>query len=265
MVSFGDIVTAAGLAMRIVQVLYDSPRALEDYQDAMTELVSLHRELVLINDTIQLAATSRTGELIRRNVAGEVRGCLVEMQRFLDKTKGVAETGMVGVFSGAQRLGRTSQGVAQPFSQLVHLVSKRLPGIISTATRDEVRMCSETIQELAVALKPVSHPVPEDIVFIFDPMGHNSNIRDIRPDLSGVPSKNQRREASYYRRSLKLLATLQGLHLAGVKRGPEARNDFRNEDSAESFSNCGGLSPAGNHIMAVVVYLISLSIQTLYM
>ncbi|KAJ6492992.1 hypothetical protein C8R45DRAFT_1135842 [Mycena sanguinolenta] len=215
MVSFGDIVTAAGLAMRIVQVLYDSPRALEDHQDAMTELVSLHRELVLINDTIQLATTSRTGELIRRNVAGEVRGCLVEMQRFLDKTKGVAVTGMV---------------------------------IISTATRDEVRVCSETIQELAVALKPVSHPVPEDIVFIVDPMGDTIRISVIyglnyqvcpiaqlmAPHRRGVLSKNQSREASYYRGSLPLLATLQGLHLAGVKRGPEARNDSRNEYSAEN-------------------------------
>ncbi|KAF7349334.1 Helo-like-N domain-containing protein [Mycena sanguinolenta] len=98
-VSFGDLVAAAGLAMKIVQVLYDSPRVLEDYQDAMTELVSLHRELVLINDAIQLATPSGTSDLIRQSVAGEARGCLAEMQRFLDKTKGVAETGMVGIFS----------------------------------------------------------------------------------------------------------------------------------------------------------------------
>ncbi|KAJ6492986.1 hypothetical protein C8R45DRAFT_1073063 [Mycena sanguinolenta] len=181
-VSFGDLVTAAGLAMRIVQVLYDSPRVLEDYQDAMAELVSLHRELVLINDTIQLAATSRTGEFVRRNVAGEVRGCLVEMQRFLEKTKGVAATGMVGVFSKVwwaasekKELRVLRDSVARRRASLnLFLSSSNL--IISTATRDKVRMCNETIQELAVALKPVPHPVSEDMVFIVDPLGDTIRI-----------------------------------------------------------------------------------------
>jgi hypothetical protein len=99
MVSFGDLVTAADLAMKIVQILYYSPRASEDYQDALTELVSLHHELVLISDIIQPDITSGPGGLIRHNVAEEVRRCRAEMQRFLDKTKGVAATGVVGVIS----------------------------------------------------------------------------------------------------------------------------------------------------------------------
>ncbi|KAF7349322.1 hypothetical protein MSAN_01721700 [Mycena sanguinolenta] len=176
--SFGDLVTAAGLAMRIVQVLYDSPRVLEDYQDVMTELVSLHRELVLINDVIQFAASSGINEL----VAGEVRGCLVEMQRFLDKTKGVAATGMVGVFSKVwwaasekKELRMLRESVARRRASLSILVSSANL-IISTATKDEVRMCSETIQELAVALRPVPHPVPEDMVFIIDPLGDTIRI-----------------------------------------------------------------------------------------
>ncbi|KAF7349320.1 hypothetical protein MSAN_01721500 [Mycena sanguinolenta] len=178
MFSFGDLVTAASLAMKIVQVLYDSPRVLEDYQDAMTELVSLHRELVLINDAIQLAASSEINEL----VAGEVRGCLAEMQRFLDKTKGVTATGMVGVFSKV----RWAASEKKELRVLRESVSRRRASIsifvslanliISTATKDKVRACSETIQELVVALRPVPHPVPEDMVFIVDPLGDTIRI-----------------------------------------------------------------------------------------
>jgi hypothetical protein len=99
MVSFGDIITAAGLAMKIVQVLYYSPRASEDYQDAMAELVSLHHELILINDAIHLDTSSGPGELVRHNVAMEVGRCHADMQRFLDKNQGVAATGMVGILN----------------------------------------------------------------------------------------------------------------------------------------------------------------------
>ncbi|KAF7349325.1 hypothetical protein MSAN_01722000 [Mycena sanguinolenta] len=180
--SFGDLATAAGLAMRIVQVLYDSPRVLEDYQNAMTELISLHHELVLINDAIQLATSSGTSDLIRQNVAGEVRGCLAEMQHFLDRTKGVAATGMMGVFSKVwwaasekKELRVLRESVARRRASLsIFLSSSNL--IISTATRDEVRVCTETIQELAVALRPVPHPVLEDMVFIIDPLGDTIRI-----------------------------------------------------------------------------------------
>ncbi|KAF7324262.1 hypothetical protein MSAN_02529000 [Mycena sanguinolenta] len=194
------------MAMKIVQVLYDSPRALEDYQDAMTELVSLHRELVLVNDSIQLAASSGLNELI----AGEVRGCLVEMQGFLDKTKGVAATGMVGVFSkvwwatSEKELRVLRESVARRRASLSILLSSSNP-IISTATRDEAHVCREIIQELVVALNPVSHPVPEDMVFIFDPLGDlaiktRAGRRHIRESLSlpaSLPGSYPRRSQAW--------------------------------------------------------------------
>ncbi|KAF8189801.1 hypothetical protein K438DRAFT_1832116 [Mycena galopus ATCC 62051] len=182
MVSFGDLVTAADLAMKIVQILYDSPRASEDYQDALTELVSLHRELVLINDAVQLDTSSGPGELIRYNVAQEIKRCQAEMQRFLDKTKRVAATGMMGVLSKVwwaaseqKELRVLRDSVARRRAALGVLVgSSNL--IISTTMRDEVRTCQETIQELAVSLRPVPHPVAEDMVFIIDPLGDTIRI-----------------------------------------------------------------------------------------
>ncbi|KAJ7788409.1 hypothetical protein B0H14DRAFT_2948864, partial [Mycena olivaceomarginata] len=163
--------------MKIVQILYYSPRASEDYQDALTELVSLHHELVLISDIIRLDTASGPGELIRHNVAEEVRRCRAEMQRFLDKTKGVAATGVAGVLSKVwwaaseqRELRVLRDAVARRRAALSVLIgSSNL--LISTATRDEVRACRETIQELTTALKPVPHHVVEDMVFIVDPLG----------------------------------------------------------------------------------------------
>ncbi|KAJ6588761.1 hypothetical protein B0H19DRAFT_1101031 [Mycena capillaripes] len=99
MLSFGDVVTAAELAMKIVQVLYYSSRATEDYTGAMAELVSLHHELILINDAIQLDTTPGLGDLVRESVVTEVAQCRADMQRFLDKTKGVGATGVVGILN----------------------------------------------------------------------------------------------------------------------------------------------------------------------
>ncbi|KAJ7848582.1 hypothetical protein B0H14DRAFT_2767246 [Mycena olivaceomarginata] len=162
MVSFGDLVTAADLAMKIVQVLYYSPSASEDYQGALSELVSLHHELVIISDAIQLADTaSGPGALIRHRVAEE----------------GVAATGVVGVLSKVwwaaseqRELRVLRDAVARRRAALSILIgSSNL--LISTATRDEVHACRETIQELTTTLKPVPHHVVEDMVFIVDPLG----------------------------------------------------------------------------------------------
>ncbi|KAJ7788399.1 hypothetical protein B0H14DRAFT_2948814 [Mycena olivaceomarginata] len=178
MVSFGDLVTAADLAMKIVQILYYSPSASEDYQGALSELVSLHHELVIMSDAIQLADTaSGPGALIRHRVAEEVRRCRAEMQRFLDKTKGVAATGVAGVLSKVwwaaseqRELRVLRDAVARRRAALSVLIgSSNL--LISTATRDEVHACRETIQELTTTLKPVPHHVVEDMVFIVDPLG----------------------------------------------------------------------------------------------
>ncbi|KAJ7848572.1 hypothetical protein B0H14DRAFT_2767192, partial [Mycena olivaceomarginata] len=145
MVSFGD------LRLKIVQILYYSPRASEDYQDALTELVSLHHELVLISDIIQPDIASGPGGLIRHNVAEEVRRCRAEMQRFLDKTKGVwwaaSEQRELRVLRDAVARRRAALSVLIGSSNL----------LISTATRDEVRARRETIQELTTTLKPVPH------------------------------------------------------------------------------------------------------------
>ncbi|KAF7365486.1 hypothetical protein MVEN_00421600 [Mycena venus] len=77
--------------MKTVHVLYCSPMP--------QKTVSLHHELILINDAIQLSTSVELGELIRYNFATEVTRCRDEMQRFLDKTKGVTATGMVGMLN----------------------------------------------------------------------------------------------------------------------------------------------------------------------
>ncbi|KAF7350363.1 hypothetical protein MVEN_01341000 [Mycena venus] len=177
MTSFGDLVTAAELAMKIVQVLYYSPKASEEYQGVMAELVSLHHELILINDAIRLDTSSGPGELIRYSVAMEVTRCRDEMQRFLDKTKDVAATGMVGILnkvwwaaSEQKELRALRESVARRRAALSVLIGLSNL-IISTATRDEVRACRETMQELTTTLKPVPHHVVEDMVFVVDPLG----------------------------------------------------------------------------------------------
>jgi hypothetical protein len=130
MVSFGDIITAAGLAMKIVQVLYYSPRASEDYQDAMAELVSLHHELILINDAIHLDTSSGPGELVRHNVAMEVGRCryaAVPRQkpgRRRDRDGGNIEQSLVGRLraegaASAEGLGGTPQGGPQRSDGLI--------------------------------------------------------------------------------------------------------------------------------------------------
>ncbi|KAJ7027999.1 hypothetical protein C8F04DRAFT_70544 [Mycena alexandri] len=177
MVSFGDIVTAAEMALRIVQVLYESSGASEDYQNAMAELLSLHHELILINDAVQLDATSGLGEIVRQSVALEVARCYADMQQFLDKTKGVGAKGIVGVLSKvwwaaseAKELRVLRAAVARHRAALGILIgSSNL--IISTTTRNEVLACRDTIQELTITLKPVPHHVVEDMVFIVDPLG----------------------------------------------------------------------------------------------
>jgi len=182
MVSFGDLVAAADLAMRIVQILYYSPKASEEYQGALAELVSLHHELILINDAIHLDTSSGPGELIRHNVVMEVGRCQAEMQRFLDKTQGVAATGMVGILnkvwwaaSEQKELRVLRDSVTRRRAALSVLIgSSNL--IISTSTRDEVRACRETIQELTTTLNPVPHHVVEDMVFIVDPLGDTIRI-----------------------------------------------------------------------------------------
>ncbi|KAJ7151230.1 hypothetical protein C8R46DRAFT_1229496 [Mycena filopes] len=175
MVSFGDIVAAAELALKIVQVLYESPKSWQDYQDAMAELVSLHHELVLISDAVHLA--SEIGAVVCRAVAAEVARCYTDMQRFLEKTQGVGAKGLVGALNRVwwaateeKELRVLRAAVARHRSALGLLLgSSNL--IISTATRDEVRACRDTIQELSTTLKPVPHHVVEDMVFIVDPLG----------------------------------------------------------------------------------------------
>ncbi|KAJ7727756.1 hypothetical protein B0H16DRAFT_1590133 [Mycena metata] len=177
MVSFGDIVTAAEMALRIVQVLYESSGAPEDYQNAMAELVSLHHELILINDAVQLDATSGLGEIVRQSVTMEVARCYADMQQFLDKTKAVGAKGIVGALSKvwwaaseAKELRALRAAVARHRAALGILIgSSNL--IISTTTRNEVFACRNTIQELTTTLKPVPHHVAEDMVFIVDPLG----------------------------------------------------------------------------------------------
>jgi hypothetical protein len=94
--SFGDIVTAAEMALKIVQVLYYSSNTSEHYQEAMTELVSLHHELVVISDAFRLDGL---GEVARESAVGEIARCYAEMRRFLDKTKGVTAKGVTGILN----------------------------------------------------------------------------------------------------------------------------------------------------------------------
>ncbi|KAJ6571642.1 hypothetical protein B0H19DRAFT_1255600 [Mycena capillaripes] len=136
----------------------------------------LHHELILINNAIQLDTSSGLGALVRESVATEVARCHADMQRFLDKTKAVAATGVVGILnkvwwaaSEEKELRALRAGVARKAALSLLIGSSNL--ITSTATRDEVRACRDTIQELTVALKPVPRHVAEDMVFIVDPLG----------------------------------------------------------------------------------------------
>ncbi|KAJ7695353.1 hypothetical protein B0H17DRAFT_1198596 [Mycena rosella] len=175
--SFGDIVTAAELAMKIVKVLYYSPKASEDYQGVLTELVSLHHELVLINDAIQLDTSAGLGAVARESVLTEVACCHIEMQRFLAKTEGVTAKGITGILnkvwwaaSEEKDLRSLRAAISRRRAALGVLIgSSNL--IISTTTRDEVRACRDSIQELSTMLKPVPHHILEDMVFIVDPLG----------------------------------------------------------------------------------------------
>ncbi|KAJ7135872.1 hypothetical protein C8R44DRAFT_389655 [Mycena epipterygia] len=175
--SFGDIVTAAEMAMKIVQVLYYSQKASEDYQGALAELVALHHELILIHDAVQLDASSGLGEVARQHLTTAVARCHAEMQRFLDKTKGVTAKGMTGILnkvwwaaSEEKELRSLRAAVSRHRAALSLLIgSSNL--IISTTTRDEVRACRDTLQELTTTLKPVPHHVLEDMVFVVDPLG----------------------------------------------------------------------------------------------
>ncbi|KAJ7135880.1 hypothetical protein C8R44DRAFT_769219 [Mycena epipterygia] len=175
--SFGDIVTAAEMAMKIVQVLYYSQKASEDYQGALTELVALHHELILIDDAVQLDASSGLGEVARQRLTTEVARCYADMQRFLDKTKGITAKGMTGILnkvlwaaSEEKELRSLRAAVSRHRAALSLLIgSSNL--IISTTTRDEVRACRDTLQELTTMLKPVPHHVLEDMVFVIDPLG----------------------------------------------------------------------------------------------
>ncbi|KAJ6507617.1 hypothetical protein DFH09DRAFT_1334493 [Mycena vulgaris] len=100
--SFGDIIAAANLVMKFVQVLYYSQqvsRGGEDYQVAMTELVSLPHELILISDSLQLDTVAGLGVVIRQSAAAEIACCYAEMRRFLAKTEGVAAKGVAGVLN----------------------------------------------------------------------------------------------------------------------------------------------------------------------
>ncbi|KAJ7487848.1 hypothetical protein FB451DRAFT_1225686 [Mycena latifolia] len=175
--SLGDIISAGELAMKIVQVLYYSSKSSEEYQDAMTELVSLHHELVLISDAIQLDTSAGLGVVARQSATAEIACCYAEMQRFLAKTEGVTAKGMAGILnkvwwvaSEEKELKLLRAAVSRRRAALnVMLGSSNL--IISTATRDEVRACRDSIQELSTMLKPVPRHVLEDMVFIVDPLG----------------------------------------------------------------------------------------------
>ncbi|KAJ6590719.1 hypothetical protein DFH09DRAFT_1274138 [Mycena vulgaris] len=193
--SFGDIIAAADLAMKIVQVLYYSQQVSEDYQGAMTKLVSLHHELILISDSLQLDTAAGLGAVARQSAAAEIACCYTEMRRFLAKTEGVAARGMAGVLnkvwwaaSEAKELRSLRAAVSRHRATLSVLIGASnlfaLPyifaeelafiigcRIISMTTRDEVRACRDSIQELSTMLKPVPHHILEDMVFIVDPLG----------------------------------------------------------------------------------------------
>ncbi|KAJ7752470.1 hypothetical protein DFH07DRAFT_774410 [Mycena maculata] len=169
--SFGDIVTAAEMALKIVQVLYYSPNASDEYQGALAELVSLHHELTLINDAIQLDAASGPA------MATELAGCYAAMQRFLKKTEGMGSTGVVGILnkvwwaaSEEKELMSLRGAISRHRAALGVLISSS-NFIISTTTRDEVRACRDSIQDIATMVKHVPHPVSEDMVFVIDPLG----------------------------------------------------------------------------------------------
>ncbi|KAJ6529183.1 hypothetical protein DFH09DRAFT_1185384 [Mycena vulgaris] len=177
MSSFGDILAVAELAMKIVQVLYYRQQVSEDYQGAMTELVSLHHELILISDAIQLDTSDGIGALARQSAAAEIACCYAEMRRFLAKTEGVAAKGMAGVLNKvwraafeAKELRSLRAAVARHRATLSVLIGASNL-IISTTTRDEVHACRDSIQELSTMLRPVPCHILEDMVFIVDPLG----------------------------------------------------------------------------------------------
>ncbi|KAJ6590707.1 hypothetical protein DFH09DRAFT_1423690 [Mycena vulgaris] len=175
--SFGDILAVAELAMKIVQVLYYSSTVSEDYQGAMAELVSLHHELVLISDAIQLDTSAGLGAVARQSAAAEIACCYAEMRRFLEKTESITAKGMARALtkvwwaaSEAKELRSLRAAVSRHRASLNVLIGASNL-IISTTTRDDVRACRDSIQELSTMVKPVPHHILEDIVFIVDPLG----------------------------------------------------------------------------------------------
>jgi hypothetical protein len=86
--SLGDILATAGLAVRIVNVLYDGGYSPDEYRALMCELQSLHRAVILTKDAVEHHRSTPLGQSLANTIGPEVAQCHAVMRMFLGKIDG---------------------------------------------------------------------------------------------------------------------------------------------------------------------------------
>jgi len=101
--SFGDIVTAANIALSIYKALSDSMGSSYEYQCLIEELRSFERALRMVDQAI---ATTPLGERLTQDIAAETTTCLNLLKVFHDRIKSYQKAlGRGGKGSSWQKIG----------------------------------------------------------------------------------------------------------------------------------------------------------------
>ncbi|KAF8572899.1 hypothetical protein K439DRAFT_1141933 [Ramaria rubella] len=82
--SFGDILSAAGLAAKIATTLYDSSDVSAECRASMSELQALQQTLLWIRTAVEFYDHTPIGNALRHIVHQEVAQCHLEMRHFDD-------------------------------------------------------------------------------------------------------------------------------------------------------------------------------------
>lgn len=86
--SFGDILTTAGLAVKISQALYGKRGSSNECQALMSEVGSLYEALISSRDAVKLYKSSPLGQSLSTKIFREVDQCHLLMWLFLDNMDG---------------------------------------------------------------------------------------------------------------------------------------------------------------------------------